>query len=130
MQQYRHFRRNFPESVLLFQVGLFFEFYERRDEPVARVLDLKPMRSNGRDARYGFPVGALRLYLPRLIAENRTVEVIADRDEYLTAIKTRLPVSRYEPVTSDEGWYESGSALREKTKLFILPSPVGASSRR
>ena len=130
MQQYRHFRRNFPESVLLFQVGRFFEFYERRDEPVARVLDLKPMRSNGRDARYGFPVGALRLYLPRLIAENRTVVVIAERDEYLTAIKTRLPVSRYEPVASGEGRYESGSTLRARTKLSILPSPAEASSRR
>ena len=114
----------------MFQVGRFFEFYERRDEPVAHALALNPMRSNGRGARYGFPVGALRTYLPRLIGAKRTVMVMAERDGYLTAIKTRLPMRRYEPVTSDAGRYGSGSALREKTKLFILPCPVGASSRR
>ena len=35
VQQYRHYRRHFPESVLLFQVGRFFEFYERRDDRAA-----------------------------------------------------------------------------------------------
>ena len=30
-QQYRHFRRQFPEAVLLPQMGKFFEFYELGD---------------------------------------------------------------------------------------------------
>lgn len=102
MQQYRHYRRNFPEAVLLFQVGRFFEFYARRDEPVACALALKPMRKAGRGARYGFPAGALRLYLPRLLECGRSAVVIAERDEYLTAIKTRLPASRYEPLAGEK----------------------------
>ena len=35
-----------------------------------------------------------------VVSVSRQDEVIAERDEYLTAIKTRLPVSRYEPPVS------------------------------
>ncbi len=87
---------------MLLQVGRFFEFYERRDEALAQALDLEPMRRNTRGARCGFPVGALRRYLPRLLSDGRTVLVIAERDEYLTAIKTRAPVCRYDALTSGE----------------------------
>jgi hypothetical protein len=97
-EQYCYYRRQFPEAVVLLQVGRFFEFYERRDAALAQTLDLKPMHQNPRGARYGFPVAALRAYLPRLLAERRSVKLIAECDAYLTAIKTRLPVSRYEPL--------------------------------
>ncbi|MGH8699502.1 MAG: hypothetical protein ACREVS_23660 [Burkholderiales bacterium] len=63
---------------------------------------MKPIASARGRWRFGFPVGALRLYLPRLIAAQRTVMVIAERNEYLTAIKTRLPVSSYEPLSGAE----------------------------
>ena len=100
-QQYRHYRRQFPEAVPLLQVGRFFEFYERRDEALARALDLEPMRRNARGARYGFPVAALRVYLPRLLTQGRSVMVIEEEDEYFTAVKTRVPVYRYEVLTTD-----------------------------
>jgi hypothetical protein len=64
------------------------------------VLDLEPMRRNARGARYGFPVAALRVYLPRLLAQGRSVMVIAEEDEYFTAVKTCAPVCRYDALTS------------------------------
>jgi len=93
-QQYRHYRRQFPEAVVLPQVGRFFEFYERRDATLAQALDLEAMRRNARGARFGFPVAALRVYLQRLLVEGRSVMVIAEEDEYFTAVKTRAPVCR------------------------------------
>jgi hypothetical protein len=42
----------------------------------------------------------LRIYLPRLIANRRTVMLITEREPYLTAIKTRPLVSRYEPLAA------------------------------
>ena len=99
-QQYRHYRRQFPETVPLLQVGRFFEFYERSDEALARALELEPMRRNTRGARYGFPAAALRVYLPRLLALGRPVMVIGEEDEYLTTVKTRTPLCRYDAVTS------------------------------
>lgn len=88
--------------MLLLQVGKFFEFYERGDAALAQVLDLAPMRSNARGAHYGFPVVALRVYLPRLLAQARAVMVIGEEDEYFTAVKTRAPVRRYDALTSGE----------------------------
>jgi hypothetical protein len=99
-QQYRHYRKQFPEAVLLLQVGRFFEFYERRDAALAQALELEPMRGNARGARYGFPVAALRVYLPRLLALGRSVMAIGEEDEYLAAVKMRAPVCRYDALTS------------------------------
>ena len=78
------------------------EFYERRDAALAQALDLEPMRRNARGARYGFPVAALRVYLARLLALGRPVMVIGEEDEYLTTVKTRAPVCRYDALTSGE----------------------------
>ena len=99
-QQYRHYRRQFPEAVVLLQVGKFFEFYEGRDAALAEKLDLAPMRRNARGARYGFPLAALRVYLLRLFEWRQAVVVIGETDEYLTAVKTRVPVCRYEALTA------------------------------
>jgi len=99
-QQYRYYRKQFPEAVPLLQVGRFFEFYERRDEALAHALDLEPMRRNARGARYGFPVAAVQVYLPRLLARGRSVVLIGEEDEYITAVKTRAPVCRYDALTS------------------------------
>ena len=59
-------------------------------------------KGNSRGARYGFPLSALRFYLPRLIAQQRDVMLIAERDEYLTGVKTRIPAARYEPLARME----------------------------
>jgi hypothetical protein len=72
--------------------------YERRDAALANTLDLEPMRRNARGARYGFPMAALRVYLPRLLLLGRSVLVVGEEDEYFTAVKTRAPVCWYEPL--------------------------------
>ncbi len=53
--QYGYYRWRFSGDGLLLQVGKFFEWYQARDQEVAGLLGLKPLRRHRRGARYGFP---------------------------------------------------------------------------
>jgi len=96
--QYGYDRWRFSEDVLLFQVGKFFEFYHVQDQEVAGLLGLKPLRRDGRGARYGFPTYLRDWALGRLLGRNHSVTLILEREgPALTRIKTRVPVYRFEP---------------------------------
>ncbi|MCH7615000.1 MAG: hypothetical protein IH978_04570 [Nitrospinae bacterium] len=87
--------------MLLFQVGKFFEWYQARDQEVAGLLGLKPLRRHRRGARYGFPTHLRDWRWGRLLGRNRSVMLILEREgPALTRIKPRLPVYRFEPLTA------------------------------
>ena len=98
-RQYRHFRHTFAGDVLFFQVGKFMEFYQPGDVLIARELGLGPMDVNRRGARYGFPVGHVGRYLPRLLAAGRSVTMIGETGRFLDGVKERLPRYRFEALT-------------------------------
>jgi DNA mismatch repair ATPase MutS len=58
-------------DVVLFQVGCFFEFYDERDDEIARLLDLTPIGANPRGGRYGFPFRLTARYLRKLLRAGR-----------------------------------------------------------
>jgi retron-type reverse transcriptase len=97
-RQYGYYRWRFAGDVLLFQVGRFFEFYQARDQEVAGLLRLKPLRHHARGARYGLPVRLGNRALRRLLRLNRSVALILEREgPSLTPVKRRWPVYRFEP---------------------------------
>lgn len=95
-QQYLYYRWRFPGDVLLFQVGLFFEFYHVKDQEVARLLELSEIPKNRRGVRYGFPVNLMGRYSQQLLRNNFPVTIILEQEHYWTGIKERAPVWRYE----------------------------------
>jgi len=98
-RQYGYYRWRFSGDVLLFQVGKFFEFYHVRDQGVAGLLGLKPLRRHRRGTRYGIPTHLRDWALGRLLGRNRSVTLVLEREgPALTRIKTRLPVYRFEPL--------------------------------
>ena len=104
--QYRHYRCRFPGDVLFFQVGRFMEsqgipslrdiFYQPDDAMPARRLGLEGMATNRRGARFGFPVSDIGKHLHKLIAEGRSVTLVAETGRRLDRIKERLPTCRFE----------------------------------
>jgi len=75
-------------------------WYQARDQEVAGLLGLKPLRHHRRGARYGIPVH-LRdwAWVGQLLGRNRSVTLILEREApALTRIKTRLPVYRFDPL--------------------------------
>ncbi len=95
-QQYHYFRWRFPDDVLFFQVGRFYEFYQLRDASIADLLQLAPMGRNRRGARFGFPVSQFNHYLGELLKRRIPVLVIQQHRQYWTGIQGRGPAWRYE----------------------------------
>ena len=62
--------------LALFQVGAFYELYDRRDAPIAKTLGLKPLKENRRRALYGIPERLFGRYLARLLGLDRSVAVV------------------------------------------------------
>lgn len=71
--QYAWVRGRYPGDALLFQVGAYYELYDRRDAPVARLLGLKPLRENRRRALFGLPERLFGRSLARLTGQGRSV---------------------------------------------------------
>ncbi len=110
--QYRFFLGRHPGAILLFQVGGFYEFYDRQAEIAIKVLGLKRMEATRRfRARCGFPVSLKEKYLGRLIRLGLPVHIINEGDGWLSSVKRRRVV---------EGWLPI-SAVSEK----IIKSPLG-----
>jgi len=100
-QQYRYFRWRFPEDVLFFRVGRFFEFYDIGESPQLGCLGLKRMGWNRRGARHGFPVHKLKLNLEKLLSQDATVLLVGEKESELGGIRSRSPLFRFVPVTNE-----------------------------
>jgi len=88
-QQYAWVRWRFPSDVALFQVGAYYEFYDRRDAAVAKLLGLKPLKGNRRRALYGLPERLFGRYLARLLGQRRSVVVVPQGEQQWTGIRER-----------------------------------------
>jgi retron-type reverse transcriptase len=94
--QYLYYHWRFRGDILFFQVGRFFEFYHAKDKGLAYLLGLSRMQKNPRGAKYGFPVNLMNRYFWQLLKRRVSVTVILERERYLTGIKERAPLYRFE----------------------------------
>lgn len=88
--QYRFFLGKFPGSVLFFQVGRFFEFYDEQAENVIKVLGLSRTKITRRfRIRCGFPINLKERYLRKFMNLGLSVYHIQEEAGWLSAIKKR-----------------------------------------
>jgi len=99
--QYRFFVNKYPGSILLFQVGRFFEFYDREAERAMRLLELREIKSRrGFQSQCGFPINLQERFLKRLTRLGFPVHIVREEESWLSRIKKRsvaeswLPSSR------------------------------------
>ncbi|MFK5948466.1 MAG: reverse transcriptase domain-containing protein [Methylococcales bacterium] len=93
-QQYHFFRCLFPDDVLFFQVGKYFEFYHKLQEPVLKLLNLVPIQKSSRGLFYGFPMTLQQDKISLLLKADFSVIIIAQLGNYISRIKQRLPLVR------------------------------------
>ena len=91
-------RGRYPDDALLFQVGAYYELYDRRDAPMARLLGLRPLRENRRRALFGLPVRLFGRSLARLTGQGRSVLVVRQGEQDWTGIREREIAWRMVPV--------------------------------
>ncbi len=95
--QYRFFSGRHPAAIIFFQVGRFYEMYDRQAEIAVNVLGLKEMNNTrGFRDRCGFPVNLKKRYLERLLRSGFTVFIVNEGEGWLQRVKGRKFV---------EGWF-------------------------
>ena len=71
MAQYNKIKREYPDTILLFRVGDFFETFDEDAKTASKVLGITlTKRANGKAENVplaGFPHHALDTYLPNLV---------------------------------------------------------------
>lgn len=98
--QYRFFLRYFLGSILFFQVGKFYEFYDGQAEIASEVLGLKKTgAARGFGSRCGFPVRFKKGYLGRFMRGGFPVCVIKEGEEWLRGLKKRSVTESWMPVS-------------------------------
>ena len=79
MRQYNRIKAQFPDAILLFRVGDFYETFDADARLASRVLGITlTKRNNGGSALMdlaGFPHHSLDSYLPRLVRAGHRVAV-------------------------------------------------------
>ena len=99
--QYRFFLGRYPKAILFFQVGRFFEFYDKQAEIVQEVLGLKGTGSTrGFRARCGFPVSSKVRYLRWFMEQGFTVRVIREGGVWLSGVKKRSIAERWTSISA------------------------------
>ena len=78
-RQYRDIKARFPDTILLFRLGDFYETFEEDAELAAEVLDIvltgREMGKGRRVAMAGIPYHAAESYIARLIAAGHKVAI-------------------------------------------------------
>ena len=92
--QYLYYESWFRATVLFFQAGCFYEFYEDTKEDVMAILCLERLKENRRGVKYGFPVRLEEEYTKRFLKEGMPVVIIKETDRYIGKIKERLPIMK------------------------------------
>jgi len=102
-QQYYFYRWRFPNDILLFQVGRFYEFYHSADKSVAESLGLQRMHANRRGACFGFPVFQLSHFRHKIMQSKLPLLFIRETGTNCNKIKQRLPDYRLIDVAAKGG---------------------------
>jgi DNA mismatch repair protein MutS len=78
-QQYLDVKKHYPDCIVLFRLGDFYETFDRDAETAARELDLvltsRPVSKNERVPMAGVPYHAVESYIARLIEKGHHVAV-------------------------------------------------------
>src|SRR3982751_6559250 len=79
MQQHREIKARYPDAVLLFRVGDFYETFGEDAVTAARILDITLTKRGGGTPNEiplaGFPHHALDNYLPKLVRAGQRVAI-------------------------------------------------------
>lgn len=120
MKQYNSIKAKYPDALLLFRVGDFYETFREDAVKTARILGIVlTRRANGAASEIelaGFPYHALDTYLPKLVRAGQRV-AICDQLEDPKSTKTIVKRGVTELVTP--GVHLSDKILDHRTNNFL-----------
>lgn len=73
---FKQLKKQYPEAVILFRMGGFYQTFEEDAEKVANDLGIIVTKRNDGIRMAGFPHHALDTYLPRLVRCGNRVAIV------------------------------------------------------
>ena len=125
MQQYNSIKKKYPDAILLFRVGDFYETFGEDAVKAARILNIVlTNRNNGseRTELAGFPHHSLNTYLPKLVKAGERV-AICDQLEDPKMTKSIVKRGVTELVTP--GVSMNDEVLQSKSNNFLCAVHFG-----
>ena len=105
-RQYLELKRQYPDAILFFRLGDFYEAFDEDAEIVARELDLvltsRPVGKGQRVPMAGIPYHALEPYLARLVERGYRVAIAEQVGEPVNGLMPRRVVRVVTPGTALE----------------------------
>ncbi len=133
MAQFRSIKEQYPDALLLFRCGDFYETYCEDAVRASKILNITlTHRSNGAAGTApidmaGFPFHALDTYLPKLVREGMRV-AICDQLEDPKLTKTLVKRGVTELVTPGASY--SDTTLQQKQNTFLAALHFAPSAKR
>lgn len=75
MKQYFDLKKKYPDALLLFRIGDFYETFEDDAADAARILGITLTKHRRGYRLAAFPHHALDIYLPKLVRAGRRVAI-------------------------------------------------------
>ncbi len=128
LSQYAQVKGKYPDAILLFRVGDFYETFGEDAILAARVLGIiQTKRNNGATVTElaGFPYHALNLYLPKLIKAGYRVAICEQMEKPVPGRVVRRAVT--EMITP--GVITGDQYLDQKKNNFLASIYIGSKSR-
>src|SRR5262245_41419736 len=133
MKQYASMKAKYPDTILLFRLGDFYETFEEDAKITSKVLGITlTKRGNGAATEIplaGFPHHALESYMPKLLRAGYRVAVCEQLEDPKFA-KWIVKRDVIEVVTPGVAF--SDKVLNQKQNNYllavVLPSPIAASN--
>ena len=124
MRQFRNIKEQYPDALLLFRCGDFYETYAEDAIRAAKILNITlTKRNNGganeETAMAGFPFHALDTYLPKLVRAGLRV-AICDQLEDPKLAKGLVQRGVTELVTPGASYSDAGLQQKENSWLCCL----------
>src|SRR5210317_852672 len=130
MKQYNTIKAKYPDALLLFRVGDFYETFGEDAVRAASILSITlTARNNGGDMTElaGFPHHSLNTYLPKLVKAGCRVAIC---DQLEDPKKTKKIVKRAVTELVTPGVALKDDILQAKSNNFLAAVHFGASSIR
>ncbi|WP_051286138.1 DNA mismatch repair protein MutS [Salinimicrobium terrae] len=128
MQQYNSIKKKYPDAMLLFRVGDFYETFGEDAVKAARILNIVlTNRNNGseRSELAGFPHHSLNTYLPKLVKAGQRVAIC---DQLEDPKLTKKIVKRGVTELVTPGVSMNDEVLQSKTNNFLCAVHFGKRS--
>lgn len=128
MKQYNAIKVKYPDALLLFRVGDFYETFGSDAVKAAQILDIiltkRGSGSESETALAGFPHHALNTYLPKLVKAGERVAIC---DQLEDPKKTKTIVKRGVTELVTPGVSLNDEVLHAKTNNFLAAVSLGKS---